>query len=107
MFPADLYIIRLATEQDAATLRRLAALDSATPLTGRVLIGEIDGKPAAALSLKTGVADRRPVPGHRAPARPHAHARLGGRGDRPRAVAARADARRGAAAPALTVRSTA
>jgi hypothetical protein len=56
LFPADLYIIRLATEQDAATLRDLAALDSARPLTGRVLIGEIDGKPAAALSLKTGVA---------------------------------------------------
>jgi hypothetical protein len=56
LFPADLYIIRLATEQDATTVRHLAALDSARPLTGRVLIGEIDGKPAAALSLKTGVA---------------------------------------------------
>ena len=54
MFPADLYIIRLATEQDAPALRRLAALDSARPLTGRILIGEIDGAPAAALSLKTG-----------------------------------------------------
>ena len=49
LFPADAYVIRLATEQDAAALRRLAALDSARPLTGRVLIGEIDGKPAAAL----------------------------------------------------------
>src|SRR3954464_4607549 len=39
LFPADLYIIRLATEQDAATVRHLAALDSARPLTGRVLIG--------------------------------------------------------------------
>ena len=56
MFPADAYIIRPATEQDAATLRKLAALDSARPLTGRVLIGEIAGQPAAALSLKTGVA---------------------------------------------------
>jgi hypothetical protein len=56
LFPADAYIIRLATERDAAALRRLAALDSARPLTGRVLIGEIDGQPAAALSLKTGVA---------------------------------------------------
>jgi hypothetical protein len=54
LFPADAYIIRPATEQDAAALRRLAALDSARPLTGRVLIGEIDGQPAAALSLKTG-----------------------------------------------------
>jgi hypothetical protein len=56
MFPADLYVIRLATEHDAATLRRLASLDSAKPLTGRALIGEIDGQPAAALSLKTGAA---------------------------------------------------
>ena len=56
MFPADAYVIRLATEADAATLRRLAVLDSSRPLTGRVLIGEIDGTPAAALSLKTGVA---------------------------------------------------
>ena len=56
MFRADAYVIRLATEQDAAVLRRLAALDEARPLTGRVLIGEIAGTPAAALSLKTGVA---------------------------------------------------
>ena len=56
MFPADLYIIRLATEADAATVRHLAVLDSAKPLTGRVLIGELDGAPAAALSLKTNVA---------------------------------------------------
>jgi hypothetical protein len=55
MFPANAYVIRLATDQDAATLRRLATLDSARPLTGRVLIGEIKGQPAAALSLKTGV----------------------------------------------------
>jgi hypothetical protein len=54
LFPADAFVIRLATETDAAALRRLAALDSARPLTGRVLIGEIDGQPAAALSLKTG-----------------------------------------------------
>ena len=56
MFPADAFIIRPATEADAAALRRLAALDSARPLTGRVLIGELEGKPAAALSLKTGAA---------------------------------------------------
>ena len=54
MFPANAYIIRLATDADAAVLRRLATLDSARPLTGRVLIGEIAGQPAAALSLKTG-----------------------------------------------------
>ena len=54
MFPANAYVIRLATEHDSAALRRLAALDEARPLTGRVLIGEIAGRPAAALSLKTG-----------------------------------------------------
>ena len=56
MFPADAFVIRSATDADAAALRRLAALDSARPLTGRVLIGEIAGQPAAALSLKTGAA---------------------------------------------------
>jgi len=56
MFRANAYVIRLATEHDAAALRRLTALDEARPLTGRVLIGEIAGEPAAALSLKTGAA---------------------------------------------------
>jgi len=52
--PAN-YVIRVATtENDAAALRKLAALDGARPLTGRVLIGELAGEPAAALSLKTG-----------------------------------------------------
>jgi hypothetical protein len=54
MLPADTYVMRLATEQDAPALRRLAALDSARPLTGPVLLGEIDGFPAAARSLETG-----------------------------------------------------
>ena len=35
MLPADTYVMRLATEHDADALRRLAALDSARPLTGR------------------------------------------------------------------------
>ena len=54
MLPADTSVMRLATEHDADDLRRLAALDSARPLTGRILIGEIDGVPAAARSLETG-----------------------------------------------------
>ncbi len=54
MLPANTYVMRLATEHDADDLRRLAALDGARPLTGRILIGEIDGVAAAALSLKTG-----------------------------------------------------
>ena len=54
MLPADTHVMRLATEDDADALRRLAALDSARPLTGEVLIGEIDGVPAVARSLETG-----------------------------------------------------
>jgi hypothetical protein len=54
MLPANTYVMRLATDQDADALRRLAALDAARPLTGRILIGEIEGATAAALSLKTG-----------------------------------------------------
>lgn len=48
--------IRLATPLDAGTLVRLATLDSATPLHGRVLLAESDGEPAAAVSLETGAA---------------------------------------------------
>ena len=54
MFPADAFVIRPATERDAAVLRKLAALDETRPLTGRILIGELAGRPAAAVSLKTG-----------------------------------------------------
>ena len=54
MLPADTSVIRLATEHDADDLRRLAALDSARPLTGRILLGEIEGVLAAARSLETG-----------------------------------------------------
>jgi hypothetical protein len=51
MFAANTYKLRLATEEDADALRLLAELDSRAPLAGRVLIGEIAGSPAAALSL--------------------------------------------------------
>ena len=47
--------IRVAEPRDHPTLRRLAGLDSARPLTGRVLLAESDGAPMAALSLETGV----------------------------------------------------
>jgi hypothetical protein len=46
--------IRLAAPHDADALARLAALDSATPLPGRVLLAALDGEPAAAVSLETG-----------------------------------------------------
>jgi hypothetical protein len=51
MYAANSYTIRAATDEDAEALRRLAALDSKAPLEGTVLVGEIAGTPAAALSL--------------------------------------------------------
>ena len=54
MHPANAYVIRRATEDDEAQLRRLAALDGQRPLTGPALVGEIEGKPAAAVSAIDG-----------------------------------------------------
>ena len=51
MYPANAHVIRRATDDDASTLVRLAQLDSQRPLGGNVLIGEIDGSAAAAISL--------------------------------------------------------
>jgi hypothetical protein len=44
--------MRLATAHDAPALHRLAALDSAPPLEGEVLIALLDGEAVAALSLE-------------------------------------------------------
>jgi hypothetical protein len=46
--------IRLARDDDAAALARLAALDSARPLTGEVLVAELDGELVAALAARSG-----------------------------------------------------
>ena len=54
MFPANAYVIRQATTDDQSTLERLAGLDSQRPLHGPALIGEIDGTPAAAISMSDG-----------------------------------------------------
>ena len=51
MYAANSYVMRLATDADAETLRRLADLDSQNPLEGQILIGELHGEPVAALSL--------------------------------------------------------
>jgi hypothetical protein len=51
MFPANAYVIRRATDDDAYALSRLAQLDGQRPLSGQVLIGEIDGRAAAAISM--------------------------------------------------------
>ena len=54
MFASDAYCIRPATEADEQHLLRLSILDSQPDLTAPALIGEIDGKPVAAMSLSTG-----------------------------------------------------
>ena len=54
MYSANAYVIRQATIEDQPALERLAALDSQRPLSGRTLIGEIEGSPAAAVSVADG-----------------------------------------------------
>ena len=51
MFPSNAYTIRIARARDDRELERLAELDSSPPLQHPILLGEIDGRPAAALSL--------------------------------------------------------
>jgi hypothetical protein len=54
MIAANAYRIRFATAADADTLKGLAGDASQEPLVGRVLIGWLDGTPAAALSIEEG-----------------------------------------------------
>jgi hypothetical protein len=54
MIAANAYRIRFATAADADTLKGLAEAGSEEPLVGRVLIGWLDGTPAAALSIEEG-----------------------------------------------------
>jgi hypothetical protein len=49
MFAANTYVIRRVE-----VVERLAELDSQRPLAGPALLGEIDGRPAAAISLEDG-----------------------------------------------------
>jgi hypothetical protein len=51
MLSSNAFVIRLATDADALTLRRLALKSQQAPLAGMVLIGEIKGAVAAAISL--------------------------------------------------------
>jgi hypothetical protein len=46
--------VRRATAADESLLRRLATLDSAVPLTGDVLVAEVDGEVRAAVSIESG-----------------------------------------------------
>ena len=48
--------VRLARDEDAGALLRLAALDSAEPLSGAALLAEVDGEVVAALPLAGGSA---------------------------------------------------
>ena len=50
VLPAN-YVIRHAIPSDDQALRDIAALDSQRQLAEPVLIGEIDGRPAAGISL--------------------------------------------------------
>ncbi len=54
MHPSNAYVIRQASEHDERALHRLAELDGQRPFSGPALIGEIDGRPAAAVSLFEG-----------------------------------------------------
>jgi hypothetical protein len=47
-------VLRSSTAADVASLERLAALDSARPLTGEVMLAHAGGDVRAALSLETG-----------------------------------------------------
>ena len=47
-------VLRPATSADTADLERLAALDSARPLAGEVVLAHADGEVRAAVSLETG-----------------------------------------------------
>lgn len=49
--PEPTVALRLAGDDEAHMVRRLAALDDAPPLEGPVLLALVDGEPVAALSL--------------------------------------------------------
>lgn len=51
MFAANSHVIRRASSSDAIDLRRLAASAGVNPLSSPVLIGRVEGRTAAAVSL--------------------------------------------------------
>jgi hypothetical protein len=54
MYPSNAFVIRLANGDDQRHLRRLQELDGVRFPEGPTLVGEIDGTPAAAISLADG-----------------------------------------------------
>ena len=51
---SDAVVLRQAQESDTRALRRLAALDDTSPLSGDALVAEQDGQLRAAISLHSG-----------------------------------------------------
>jgi len=51
--PRSTITIRPASDEESA-VRRLALLDSQRPLTGPVLVAQVDGEPVAAMSAASG-----------------------------------------------------
>ena len=66
MLPGNIHPVRPATAHDAMALRRLAAVSGARPLTGRVLVAEVRGVIAAAISRdeRRTIADPALAPGY-------------------------------------------
>jgi hypothetical protein len=66
VFPANSHVIRPATADDAMALRLLAAVSGASALTGRILVAEVGGVVAAALSRdqQRTIADPALAPAH-------------------------------------------
>jgi hypothetical protein len=54
MFPANAYVIRKASADDAPALQELAIKERTQPISIPALIGELDGEPAAAVSIADG-----------------------------------------------------
>jgi hypothetical protein len=54
MLAANAFSIRFADSNDTDSLTGLAERESEAPLAGRILVGWIDGTPAAAISLEEG-----------------------------------------------------
>ncbi len=56
----DSLTIRMAATEDAPILKRLADIDSADPLTGQVMLAEVDDTCVAAISLDNGTVNANP-----------------------------------------------
>jgi hypothetical protein len=52
VFSHTSYVIRSATDQDSHAVNQLASIAGEPPLSGEVLVGEIGGRVAAAMSMQ-------------------------------------------------------